>query len=174
MAEDKTDNIEWLRSRGIEVETPDDRKKQENLLSSLKSLQVGDAETTSFSYVYIAADDSVPLQLETAVLPKSLNTGDQLPLLLKEKFSQGSVDETALRKTAEKHFVGNMTAAPELAKKLTPQAIAGQGGSVEVFKLGEEVNLYLDAVGALKQLPRNNRATAFASKCGFGEVPFFG
>ena len=46
---------------------------------------------------------------------------------------------------------------------------AGDGGDPD-----DTVYLYLDEVGALKQLPRNSRAAALAARCGFGDVPFHG
>lgn len=45
---------------------------------------------------------------------------------------------------------------------LTPEAIARQGGQAETFRLSDNVNLYLDAVGALKHLPINPRAADLA------------
>ena len=48
------------------------------------------------------------------------------------------------------------------------------GGAVETFRLADGVSLYLDAVGALKDLPPNPRAVSLAKMCGYGDVPLFG
>jgi hypothetical protein len=173
--------LQWLRDRGIVVETPEDRVAQRGLEASMARLRAGDPGTRTFRFVRIPADAAMPLSEEEAVVPvaeegeaSGVARGvDRLTSLLKARFSGGAVDEAALKSTAAAHHLTN-TASAAVLEKLSAASVAAGGGAVEAFRVADGVNLYLDAVGALKQLPPNPRASRLAARCGFGEVPFFG
>ena len=169
--------MRYLRERGITIETPESRKADAALAASMRRLRASDPGTRTFRFVRIPADSSMPLSEEEAVVyadPARGPPGDQLLHLLKPRYAAGQVDATALRRSIGATHLGNAEAAGAL-KGVTPAAIAADGGAVEAFRISDDVNLYLDAVGALKQLAPNPRASALAARCGFGEnVPFFG
>ena len=179
--------LQWLRDRGIVVETPEDRVRQADLEASMARLRPGDPGTRCFRFVRIPADSSMPLSEEEAVVHEEsseaaknsrksgrADTGvDHLNSLLKPRFASGTVDSSALRSVAAANHLTNEASAGVL-EKLSAASVAAGGGAVEVFRIANGINLYLDAVGALKKLPENARASRLASMCGFGDVPFFG
>lgn len=175
--DDAEARMRYLRERGITIETPESRKAEAALAASMRQLRASDPGTRTFRFVRVPADSSMPLSEEEAVVyadPTRGPPGDQLLHLLKPRYAAGQVDATALRRSVEATHLGNAEAAGAL-QGVTPAAIAADGGAVEVFRISDDVNLYLDAVGALKQLAPNPRAAALAARCGFGEnVPFFG
>lgn len=169
---EQAQSLQWLRDHGIEVETPEDRKRAAELAKAAAGLSASDPGTRTFRYVYIPADASVPVSERTAVVyDDARGRGDQLTVLLKPHFSSGSVDADALRRVVESTHLGND--ASKLGQ-VTPESIAASGGGVETFRLADGVSLYLDAVSALKSLPLNERAAALASQCGYGSVPLYG
>ena len=145
---------QWLRDRGVKVETPNDRRKAEAVLSGtdedsttrpqtiveqIQSLTISDGscnDNEGIKFVMIPHDSSKPLV--QVVLPKkladALGTGDIIPTYVKSYFSDGkSIDNSLFKEQAAKqqHLVGG---DPE---KLTSQAIANAtaDGSVETFPL---------------------------------------
>lgn len=175
MAEESSEeSIEWLRSRGVEVETPEDRKKEAERLREQKSLKEGDPGTRAVKFVVLPTEHNKACYEEKVVL-KDEAKGDQLESFFKQRFVGGSVDVEQLRQTARTNLIGNTEAGDVVADKITPEVIESSGGSTEKFRLGEKEFLYLDGVGALKALAPNKHASALAAKCGFGdEIPFFG
>jgi hypothetical protein len=172
--EEQEKSLQWLRDRGIEVETPEDRKRAKDIASSMSKLSATDDNTRSFTYVKIPADSNLPIvEMVGVVYNDSRGNGDQLLNILKSNFSTGTVDAAALKKVAESTHLGNEGSSDAL-KKVTPASIASGGGAVETFRLAEGIQLYLDAVGALKSLPANERAAGLARQCGYGDVPLFG
>jgi len=172
--EEQAESLQWLRDHGIEVETPEDRDKARDLANSMSTLSASDPNTRTFTYVFIPSDVNVPMCEKTAVVySDKRGKGDQLLMLLKPFFSNGTVDGDALKRVAESTHLGNEESGNVL-KKVTPASIASSGGSVETFRLADGISLYLDAVGALKSLPANSRAVNLAKQCGYGDVPLFG
>lgn len=166
-------SIAWLREHGVTVETPADRLAEASLSQELSKLSTGAPGTRTFTYVKVPCADGEQMTSEEAVVyADARGNGDQLPRLLKPNFSSGQVDAEALRRSAENHL-GSANAA-SVASKVSPASIAAGGGAVETWRLADGVNIYLDEVGSLKQLPLNRRAQRLAAQCGFGEVPFFG
>ena len=100
--------LQWLRDRGIVVETPEDRLAQRGLEASMAQLRAGDPGTRTFRFVRIPADETMPLSEEEAVVPATPSSNiasrshcvDHLTSLLKPRFSHGAVDEAALKSTA--------------------------------------------------------------------------
>lgn len=171
---EKEDSIDWLRSRGVEVETPEDRKEASARQEELKSLKPGDVDTVTIAFVKLPCDDSEQCSETQAVLKSTVN-GDQMVQYLKSCFTDGQIDMESLRQTAASKLIGNNIASSAVADKISPETLAAAGGSVEKFRLGSDVFLYLDEVGTLKSLPPNKHAAKLAAKCGFGEnIPFFG
>eukprot|EP00667_Euglena_gracilis_P021185 EG_transcript_23119 len=130
---------------------------------------------TSFAYVCIPVAQEEPLRECSAVV----GVGDALPSILKPAFADGrSIDEAA----AQSHAIANL--GPEKARLLDLKALqsATASGSVETFALVRPshgnnmcgVYLYMDEVGALKNLPLNRRAVQLASTCGFDNCAFHG
>ena len=150
---------QWLRDRGVELETPEDRRKAESILSGtiseedgttttrpqtiveqIQSLSISSNESSpsdeGIKFVMIPHNTSKPLV--QVVLPKqlvnALGAGDIIPTYVKQFFSDGkSIDDSLFKEQASKqqHLVGG---DPE---KLTSQAIANAtaDGSVETFPL---------------------------------------
>ena len=175
MSEESTeDSIEWLRSRGVQVETPEDRKQEAADLRAQKALKEGDPGTRVVKFVVLPTDHNTACYEETVVLRDGAK-GDQLEAILKQRFVGGKVDVEQLRQTARNSLIGNSEAGSVVSDKITPDVIESSGGTTEKFRLGEKEFLYLDGVGALKSLAPNKHASVVAAKCGFGEdVPFFG
>lgn len=112
------------------------------------------------------------------------NAGDQLLSVLGIYFrgSKSDFNMKLLQETASKQFASNSTA---IVSEDTVQKL-GELGSVEAFTLSQfhsdstikdwnkKVSFYLDEAGQLKNLPANSRAVAFATLCGFDNVPLVG
>ena len=172
--EEQEESLQWLRDHGIEVETPEDRKRASAIAASMSKLRATDVDTRTFTYVYIPSDSNAPLKELTGVVYSDVRgNGDQLLTMLKPCFSSGTVDADALRRVAESTHLGNKESGNALSK-VTPASIASGGGAVETFRLADGISLYLDAVSALKSLPANARASQLAARCGYGDVPLFG
>ena len=172
--EEQAESLQWLRDRGIEVETPEDRTRARDIAESMSKLSANDIDTSTFTYVHIPCDSNVPISEKIAIVyTDSRGNGDQLLTLLKPCFSTGTVDGDALRRVAESTHLGNENSS-DVLKKVTPASIASGGGAVETFRLADGVSLYLDAVGALKSAPANLRGAQLAAQCGYGDVPLFG
>jgi len=167
--EEQAESLDFLRSHGVLVETPEDRANTANAAKELSGLQLGAPDTTSFSYVKLPADDSeAPSEVVGVVYADHRGTGDKLPLMLAPSFGSGAVDEVALKQRTAEHMAGG----PSLAS-LTPDILAKQPGATETFRLSNNVSMYLDEIGSLKRLPINRRASMLASRCGYGDGVMF-
>ena len=187
--------LTWLRSRGIEVETAEDRKQQQQRSVGVSAHDPSGGDGDKFTCVMVPADDSRPFR-ELTMIRGSDESGagvrkDLLPDRLKPFFrSRGSkspddgddddVDISLLR--------GRFESGQLLGTEGTPTEISDESirkvastGSVEVFSLtrpcetslGRGVNIYLDEAGMLKRLPLNSRATQLAERAGFSPPPQF-
>ena len=133
-----------------------------------------------FKYVFIPADESIPVEEREGIAVGSAG-GDVLVDLLRPHFLRGGslVDADAARKEAERHL------GPEQAARLSPDRLvaATESGSTETFALVHPastngyrgVYLYTDECGKLKSLPENPRALELAQRCGIDvRHPFHG
>eukprot|EP00934_Nitzschia_sp_Nitz4_P004854 Nitzschia sp. Nitz4//scaffold351_size16537//459//7245//NITZ4_008851-RA/size16537-augustus-gene-0.0-mRNA-1//1//CDS//3329548881//4844//frame0 len=185
---------DWLRSRGIQIETPEDRRdasKENSVLNALAAVSiqgenVDGNDDDSIPFVLIPQDDNKSIQ--TLKLPRSLaqdSVGDALPDFCKPYFADNkSIDATLLSEQATKQFAGGdlQGLSKTNISASAMNAVAAQG-SVETFPLVhpadtnnfQGVYIYLDEVGLLKKLPLNRRASAIAEACGYSPAPqFFG
>ena len=133
-----------------------------------------------FKYVFIPADESIPVEEREGIAVGSAG-GDILVDLLRPHFLGGGslVDADAARREAERHL------GPEKAARLSPDRLvaATESGSTETFALVHPastngyrgVYLYTDECGKLKSLPENPRALELAQRCGIDvRHPFHG
>jgi len=155
----EAERIDFLRSRGVEVDLAEERGKPKAAPS---------ASGPPFSFVYIPADvHSAVASLEA---PQTVGA-DVLPTLLAPSFSTDEAmdPETVVRETAGR--VKNMMIGGNGAEQLrapTAQTIQkmAMGGTCESYPLAQPtadngwcaVRLYIDEVGALRKRPRNQRA----------------
>ena len=193
----------WLRERGVLIETVSDRRRAEAILSSNDDDNNGDTtnivdlvrrlsidnndnadQIDGIKFVYIPQDDTK--RISTLVLPHRVaqalgqSAGDVLPIFIKSYFADGkSLDVHLFEEQATKqNLVGS-----EQIKSLGSSALsnATSSGSVETFPLvrpsstnrHEGVYIYLDEVGLLKKLPINKRASQLAYRCGYNPAPNF-
>jgi len=192
----------WLRERGVLIETVSDRRRAEAILSSnnddngdttnivdlvRRRLSIENNEGTivdGIKFVHIPQDDTK--RISTLVLPRRVaqalgqTAGDVLPTYIKSYFADGeSLDVGLFEGQAKKqNLVGS-----EQIKSLGTSALANatSSGSVETFPLvrpsstnkNEGVYIYLDEVGLLKKLPINKRASQLAYRCGYNPAPNF-
>jgi hypothetical protein len=179
------ESLAWLRARGVEVETPAERKAAAEALkrgtAERAALDPSSPDARSFTYVRIPHDPHAPMTVETAVVQADARgDGDVLKKLLTSSFGSGSVDGELLGKSPHVHQMAGSVGGKTLSA-LTPEGIRGLGGSTETLRLGagrpraedggqvtDTVQLYLDEVGALKRLPVNGRASALVARCGYG------
>ena len=156
------------RERGIEIDLVSDRKKGGASAST--------ASTKFVKFVKIPCDESKPF-VELSIPVEEGKAGDQFSTLLRVYFNQGALRLDDVKGAAAKQFSNqDINISQETLTKL------GQEGSVEVFPLAHpndfnqncKVSFYLDEVGQLKNLQRNQRASQFAELCGFKDVPLVG
>mmetsp|Transcript_15216 Transcript_15216/g.35951 ORF Transcript_15216/g.35951 Transcript_15216/m.35951 type:complete len:320 (-) Transcript_15216:90-1049(-) len=143
------ERLAWLRARGVIVEEPAGRKP------------VGGG--APFMFVRIPADESSSCEERTA----AKSAGDALPSLLGPEFAgdAGVSDEQLMAQAAQ---MGQSVSAAAM------RSVMARGGA-ETFRLSvptdsngrEAVYAYLDEASALKGLPKNERASALAQRCGF-------
>ena len=170
----------WLRARGVEIESVEDRRiaalaKKER--ASAHPLDHVEGITRRVKYVKIPCDSTHQLEQLFAVLAHDAH-GDVLPDVLAPRFAGGgSVDGHAAREQAVRQL-------GEKGLELSQSAIenATKLGNCETFALVRPSHtnghrgfyLYLDEVGLLKKLPANERANQLAVACGFANVSFYG
>ena len=188
----------WLKDRGIQIETANDRKQAdsvlaggrdrpptvvEQVLGQVQSLSIDEHEGISF--VYLPSDTSKPmsnLRLPSR-LAEALGGGDVLPSYVKSFFADGkSIDDNLMQEQLGKQNLHKLTgSSDESMTKLSSAALSSvtATGSVETFPLVrpsstnhfEGVYIYLDEVGLLKHLPNNSRASKLAAQCGYSPAP---
>ena len=179
----------WLKSHGITIETPEDRKAAASggvppIILQLQGDDISE-EIDGVELAFVPADTSKPIR--PVKLPPGLlqpGTGDAAVDFVKPYFATNaaSVDAELLKEQASKQFAGGNMEGMDFSKLTTGamNAVASQG-SVETFPLVRPadtnkyrgVYVYLDEVGLLKRLPTNPRATAIAESCGFNPPPTF-
>jgi CS domain len=176
------ERMAYLRERGIEISTPDERKASATAARATNTVSTG---RPSISYVLLPADTSKPLQELTFPSPLleqgGVATSDPLAEHLRAAFKQKGdrADLSLLQKGTTDLFLGS-AGAPTTVSDAALQEVAAQG-NVEVFALVHgcpsndftTVNIYLDEAGMLKRLPLNPRATNYAKVAGFNPPPQF-
>ena len=175
------DREAWLRSRGVVIETPEDRRRareeaERKERERAERAERG-AEMRTLKYVKIPCDDSEPFE-EMEVMVGVEEVGDALPALLKREFAGGGEVDAAKARAEAMRTLGEQGAG------ISTEALMREteGGSTETFALVRPsdangfcgVYLYLDEVGMLKGLPSNRRADRLAVECGFHGVNFYG
>ncbi|GMH78422.1 hypothetical protein TrLO_g12830 [Triparma laevis f. longispina] len=180
--------LEYLKSRGVEVETVEDREKAKSevvgIAEIVKQLQrkVDDGEVIEGTeFALIPHDASKPIR--SVFLPPQLTAGDNLPNFCKPYFADSnSIDVNLLNQQATKQFSSGQLSGmdPSNISASAMNKVAAQG-SVETFPLVHPgstnkycgVYIYLDEVGMLKKLPPNLRASQIATSCGYAPPPNF-
>mmetsp|Transcript_66268 Transcript_66268/g.194361 ORF Transcript_66268/g.194361 Transcript_66268/m.194361 type:complete len:316 (+) Transcript_66268:96-1043(+) len=151
------ERLAWLRARGVTVEMPGEVSGPE---------VSGDGRT--FVFVKIPVDDSEDIEERSG--PACV--GDALPALLSKEFAGCGLSDDELRA----HAAGQTVDIKVLR-------LIMEKGSCEHFRLAvptaengrEAVCAYIDESSSWKGLPRNARASALASQCGFpGSCEFYG
>jgi hypothetical protein len=179
------ERLQWLKDRGVLIETPEDRKAAATTTTSAASTSNTTGE--AITYVYIPADKAKPLQDCTFVPPATSSRfgPDALGEYLKPAFATDA-DKIDLglfhqsQKDNPLHQLGSSGSATPKVSEETLQKVAQQG-HVETFRLvhptpGNKftvVTLYLDEVGQMKRLPLNTRASDLAKVAGYDPPPIF-
>eukprot|EP00927_Polykrikos_kofoidii_P062381 TRINITY_DN57193_c0_g1_i1.p1 TRINITY_DN57193_c0_g1~~TRINITY_DN57193_c0_g1_i1.p1 ORF type:complete len:344 (-),score=72.85 TRINITY_DN57193_c0_g1_i1:55-1032(-) len=146
------ERLAWLRARGVIVEEPADRRPKVPVSRG----------RPKFTYVRIPVDENEDCE----ELSGETDDCDALPQLLAPRFASGDVSDEALLACAAS--AGQTIGLDHL------RTVLARGGS-ECFTLApgtdengrEGVKAYLDEVAALKNLPRNNRASTLVQQCGY-------
>jgi len=132
------------------------------------------AAETTFTYVRIPADDSLPFE-ELSAVPMAY--GDTLAELLKKSFGGGAL--TNMEELRSQY-------GSKVDDKMEDFQRAANAGSVEVLPLvrnskttiptpNTQTAMYYDEMGSLKERPPNSRAFALAKQCGLDlESPLAG
>lgn len=178
------DRIEWLRSRGVRIEFPHEKANETKI--SLDS-----SDTIDIKLVKIPCMISEPYSEVSIAVPRPNASSGQLHsdcLLtsnLRKFFTSPieDIDESAL-KEANSKTLSSLSGheIPEMNVEKLKKVLKDDLGSIEAFSLSHpneknqftSVNLYLDEVGQLKHLPKNDRAIALAATCGMANVPLVG
>lgn len=171
------ERLNWLRERGVQVETSEDRK-----FNASRNVSGRRGEFEPVSYAYVPHDTSKEMkEMTLRVYDEYKLAGDLLPDHLKEVFGiigKANIDLTLFHKQASQHL--STEGGPTTISDATMRKLAEEG-QVETFNLVKPVpsnkhtsiNIYLDEVGMLKRLPLNKRASDFAAKAGFNPPPIF-
>lgn len=185
----ETQNIEWLRERGVQIDIPSSKDNQ-------PSNEVNHALDRVIIIVKIPADTKIPYE-EVQITINDGIAGDQLISLLKPNFigtGTESISNSALQKATESLLKSNSSTnagtgpdvsildrSPDVQKSTLLNMFENQG-HVEAFNLTRpsesnnwrSVAFYLDEGGQLKGLPSNPRASSIAAECGYEGVNLAG
>lgn len=159
---------QWLRNRGVQIETPQDRQQANSILSQLgdsrpptiveqiKRLSIGncgDNGIEGIKFVHIPHDTSV--DISTLILPTQLvealgPTGDIIPTYVKSYFADGkSIDGALLQDQAQKqNLIGG-----DLDKFASTAAADKGGESVAASKLTSSALANATASGSVETFP---------------------
>jgi hypothetical protein len=176
------ERMAYLRERGIEISTPDERK------ASAADARATDTVSTGrppIRYVLLPADTSKPIQEFTFSSPLlgqgGVATSDPLADHLRDAFkTKGDRVDVSLLQRSTTDLILGTAGAPTTVSDAALREVAAQG-NVEVFALVHgcpsndytAVNIYLDEAGMLKRLALNPRATNYAKVAGFNPPPQF-
>jgi len=166
------ERLQFLRERGVLIETVEDRKKQAEWSSNTMQ-----SDGPIFEYVHIPADVHSPVTQLTE--HADAQVGDVLKRALAPRFADNASmdDEVVAREVAGRMrnmLQGGVADGPlKTPSAATMQQVAA-GGACEAYPLSQPteangwqaVRLYIDEVGALRSRPRNARAEALAAAAG--------
>jgi len=172
---------QWLRDRGVIVETPEDRAAEKLQPDTSKSF-------AKIAYVAIPWDTSKPLHQCFANVPDEIDQDSKLNLLsqrdvllssLKPLFA--TAEEVDFNLLEQQSHVSQLLSSTSTTVSNTTMQKMAKEGHVETFTLVHpmptnkhtQIQFYLDEVGMLKKLPLNPRAATLARLCGFDPPPKF-
>eukprot|EP00518_Triparma_eleuthera_P005611 CAMPEP_0182453898 /NCGR_PEP_ID=MMETSP1319-20130603/759_1 /TAXON_ID=172717 /ORGANISM="Bolidomonas pacifica, Strain RCC208" /LENGTH=279 /DNA_ID=CAMNT_0024651857 /DNA_START=65 /DNA_END=900 /DNA_ORIENTATION=+ len=190
--EDASSRMEYLKSRGVEIETVEDRQALSSSSSSspasvpeiLKQLSCASCESSGgCSFAFVPVDSSRPIRQVHLPGSGGIANADLLPDFVRPYFADGrGVDAGLMRDQAAKHFAAGALQGldPTNLSASSMDKVAALG-SVETFPLVRPaasnghtgVYVYLDEVGLLKKLAANPRASRLAAACGYDPAPNF-
>ena len=167
------ERISWLRDRGVLIEFPNETDK------AGRPKVASGGKTSKIFIVKIPCDEKEPFK-EIEISINDEQKGDQLLELLLIYFNNVRLT-TSVIDGLQKNQTSLFGTDSVKVSEGTLQSM-GQKGSVEAFNLSRActsnsfcgVSFYLDEIGQIKNLPRNNRAVALATICGFDNVPLVG
>eukprot|EP00756_Hemistasia_phaeocysticola_P060295 Hpha_TRINITY_DN3913_c0_g1::TRINITY_DN3913_c0_g1_i1::g.18019::m.18019 len=167
-------NIEWLRQRGVEVETREDRERAK------AAREAPVVEGRKVVCVVVPWDTSEEVR-EVEVTAGVGLPGAEDPFVpaLATRFADDKGVQAELVGAQLKQMLGGTGSDvdPSRIASVADRAVAD--GACEAFPVQAawagnahtQVAIYLDSVGVLKALPRNPRAEALAGKCGCTPAP---
>jgi len=174
---DATSRLSYLRAHGIEVETPEDRSR---------AAAPAPPGTREVKYVYLPADRSIDAGELTFFPPDGAAPGgDALPSHLRHHFTASGRRDVDGDTLASELSKGNplLSGGGADLPKVTPASLEKvvAPGNVESFPLCQpsaengatSVRLYIDEIGAIKDLPVNQRAADLARAAGYDPPPVF-
>ena len=189
------ERLEWLRQRGVLIETAEERRALREATSAATA--TSSAETQIISYVLVPWDTSKPLQQCHATIDLD-KSEDQLPRVLQSLFAWSHPQQSGHEAEAEADYLQLWKLQSQSPTQSTQQLLIGsdnapiqvsdqalravaQQGCCETFRLVppmksnnfRAVNIYLDEIGMLKRLPLNSRAAEYAIRAGFNPPPKF-
>lgn len=179
------ERVAWLRERGVQIETSEERKRAQVANAIRKTENMVEDE---ISYILIPSDTSQPLQ-ELYYNPEEISNCDSGDILLEHlktvmnraKASKDDIDiellkaNTSTTLASTSNLLNDIKLSDETLRQVASEA------NVEVFSLVRPmpsnkftgVNIYLDEVGMLKRLPLNKRASDYAYQAGYNPPPQF-
>ena len=174
--------VDFLRSRGVEVDLPEERMGAHAHHDYQNALL--DKQAPAFSFLHLPCD----LHKDVALMHAPIHEKrDVLPKLLANKFdSQSHIDQETLSREAAARIANMFQAGGDKDLLKTPSADTIQqqaaGGVCEAYPLAQAnesnswmaVRLYIDEIGALRGRPRNSRAEALAAAAGLHGLSIHG
>lgn len=177
------ERLNWLRERGVQIETSEERKQKTKKGVTKENEEV----FTTVSFVRVPHDSSKAMvEITVALTESEYRSGDNLPRHLKHHFStlEGSGEDVDLellrsqQQGGQQHLLSSGVGGEVSDSTMRRLAAEGQ---IEIFPLVRPapsnqhtgVNVYLDEVGLLKRLPLNSRAADLAARAGYDPPPTF-
>ena len=179
--EEEEEREAWLRARGVEIETREDRLRLEKEREEREAREAkgGDGKRR-LTCVKIPSDDALPFEEVTLDVPLS-KPGDVLPDAVKSYFIGGGDIDVNLAKRAATKQLGEEFASKSqnLGASLAKETAMGSTETFALVRPSEKngrkgVYIYLDEVGLLKGKAKNARASSLAESCGFPGTTFHG
>lgn len=182
--------MKWLRERGIEIVTPEERKAAATAATNNNGDKNNNQQGTGdpIEYVLIPADPTKPMEQRSFIpstpngTPIALHTSDALADHLKIEFAGNAdkVDLSLLQQQGSGEGLLGSQGTPASVSEEALRNVAAQG-NVEIFNLVHAtesnqytgISIYLDELGMLKRLPINTRAIEYATRAGFHPPPQF-
>lgn len=178
------ERMDWLRERGVLVETAEERKRKQ-VVAAMNQANVLQSNEPVY-YVLIPSDTSKPLQ-QLSFHPIKNVGGDQLIDHVQPEFSKKDdelIDIELLRQqqsqTTLAAAMGDGDGTLPSVSDSTIRKVSEQA-NVETFTVVHptpqnnytSVVMYLDEIGMMKHLPLNTRASDYCYRAGFNPAPIF-